>query len=87
MQLPTIRNAERLPIFLKVAQVCAILGVSRQFVHQMLARGDFPSIQIDRIIRIPRDEFFRWLAGRERAKGNVRVRTGAAAAVEEAPTA
>lgn len=71
MQLPTIRKAERLPLFLKVNQVCAILGVSKQFVHQLIQRDDFPAIRIERIIRVPRDDFFAWVAQRQAAKAAV----------------
>jgi len=44
------------------------LGVSRQTVHRILARGELPSLQIGRRRLVRLDAVRRWLAGHEVAR-------------------
>jgi excisionase family DNA binding protein len=62
MAICTVRDVQELPVMLTVAQVQAILGISRVKAYELTRRAGFPVVRLTRVVRIPRDAFFRWLA-------------------------
>lgn len=50
---PTPVGASSAPTFLTVAEVAAMLRVSKMTVYRMVHSGDLPAIQVGRSFRVP----------------------------------
>ena len=55
------RSFEELPMFLNVATVSQILGISTSSGYELMHEKDFPSIKIGNRILVPRDRLKEWL--------------------------
>lgn len=58
---PTVKNFDELPLCLTVKDLQSALGISRPVAYELVNTKNFPSFRIGRVIRIPKDEFRRWL--------------------------
>jgi excisionase family DNA binding protein len=56
---------------LTVAQVQEVLGLGKAKAYEVVHQAGFPALRIGKVIRVPRDAFFRWLE--ERAIQTVEV--------------
>ena len=61
MSVPLSTIREELPLVLKVKHLQAILNCSRVAVYQLVHRRDFPALRMGKSIRVPRDQFFKWM--------------------------
>ena len=55
--LPTSPSASGAPSFLTVAEVAAMLRVSKMTVYRMVHSGDLPAMQVGRSFRVPSAPF------------------------------
>lgn len=60
--LPTPSGASRAPSFLTVAEVAAMLRVSKMTVYRMVHSGDLPAMQVGRSFRVPQRAVEEYLA-------------------------
>lgn len=59
---PTLyRSFDDLPMFLNVATVAKLLGISQSSGYELMHERDFPAIKIGSRIVIPRDKLVAWL--------------------------
>ena len=59
---PTLyRSFDDLPMFLNVATVSKVLGISQSSGYELMHERDFPAIKIGSRIVIPRDKLVAWL--------------------------
>ena len=60
--LPTSPSASGAPSFLTVAEVAAMLRVSKMTVYRMVHSGDLPAMQVGRSFRVPERAVHDYLA-------------------------
>ena len=60
--LPTSPSASGAPSFLTVAEVAAMLRVSKMTVYRMVHSGDLPAMQVGRSFRVPERAVHEYLA-------------------------
>jgi excisionase family DNA binding protein len=48
-------------LLLKPAEVCALVGVGKSKVYELLAAGVIPSVRVGKSVRIPADRLRRWV--------------------------
>jgi excisionase family DNA binding protein len=53
-----------LPPVLTVAQVQEVLGLGKAKAYEVVHQAAFPALRFGKVIRVPRDAFFRWLEER-----------------------
>ena len=58
------KTFDDLPMFLNVATVAKVLGISTSTGYELMHEKDFPSIKIGSRILVPRDKFKVWLDDR-----------------------
>lgn len=58
------KTFDDLPMFLNVATVAKVLGISTSTGYDLMHEKDFPSIKIGSRILVPRDKFKAWLDDR-----------------------
>lgn len=58
------KTFDDLPMFLNVATVAKVLGISTSTCYELMHEKDFPSIKIGSRILVPRDKFKAWLDDR-----------------------
>lgn len=58
------KTFDDLPLFLNVATVAKVLGISTSTGYELMHEKDFPSIKIGSRILVPRDKFKAWLDDR-----------------------
>lgn len=58
------KTFDDLPMFLNVATVAKVLGISTSTGYELMHEKDFPSIKIGSRILVPRDKFKAWLDDR-----------------------
>jgi len=56
------------PLLLSVAQVAALLGLSRAKVYSLIENEGLPVIEFGRALRVSPDSLRQWLQQRERRK-------------------
>jgi excisionase family DNA binding protein len=61
MDQVTYKSFDELPMFLNVATVSKVLGISNSSGYVLMHEKDFPSIKIGSRILVPRDKFKDWL--------------------------
>ena len=61
MDQVTYKSFDELPMFLNVATVSKVLGISNSSGYMLMHEKDFPSIKIGSRILVPRDKFKDWL--------------------------
>ena len=54
-------SLEELPLMMNMADVAAVLGISRAGAYKLAHSADFPSIQIGKRIVVSREKFLEWL--------------------------
>lgn len=50
-----------LPSVLKPADVSRFLNISPRYAYEIMARSDFPTLQIGRSKRVMREDFLKWV--------------------------
>lgn len=55
------RTYDDLPMFLNVATVAKLLGISQSSGYELIHEKDFPAIKIGSRIVVPRDKLVAWL--------------------------
>ena len=54
-------SLEELPLMMNMADVAAVLGISRAGAYKLAHSADFPAFQIGRRIVVSRENFLGWL--------------------------
>ena len=55
------RTYDDLPMFLNVATVAKLLGISQSSGYELMHEKDFPAIKIGNRILVPRDKLKEWV--------------------------
>ncbi len=63
-----IKDQENLPLILSVPHTQEITQISSQKVYELTHFKGFPAIRLGKIIRIPRQAFFKWLTEQTEGK-------------------
>ena len=58
-------NREEYPVILQVSHVKELLGVAPSTVYELFKAPDFPAIVINSRKLVYRDQFFKWLDGKQ----------------------
>ena len=61
MKETVIKNFDELPMFISVATVAKLFGISQSSGYELMHDKDFPSIKIGSSILVPRDKPKDWL--------------------------
>ena len=61
MRTSTVKTYEELPLFLSVAIVSDLLGISPSSCYELMRTRDFPMLRIGNRIVIPRDDLRGWV--------------------------
>ena len=72
MPADTMPDVQTLPPVLTMRDVQDYLGISRPKTYELAHTQGFPVVRFERVIRVPRDAFLRWLdeqAGNETRNG------------------
>ena len=52
---------DELPLMLSVAEVAAVLGISRAGAYELVHGNEFPALKIGSRIVVPKDKFLAWI--------------------------
>ena len=52
---------DELPLMLSVAEVTAVLGISRAGAYELVHGNEFPALKIGSRIVVPKDKFLAWI--------------------------
>lgn len=55
------KTYDDLPMFINVATVAKLLGISQSSAYELMHEKDFPAIKIGSRIVVPRDKLVAWL--------------------------
>ena len=61
MKHSTYTSYDELPLMLSVAEVAAVLGISRAGAYELVHGKGFPALKIGSRIVVPRDKFLAWI--------------------------
>ena len=61
MKHSTYTSYDDLPLMLSVAEVAAVLGISRAGAYDLVRSSGFPALKIGSRIIVPRDKFLAWI--------------------------
>ena len=61
MKHSTYTSYDELPLMLSVAEVAAVLGISRAGAYELVHGNGFPALKIGSRIVVPRDKFLAWI--------------------------
>ena len=61
-------SLEELPLMMNMAEVAAVLGISRAGAYKLAHNEAFPAFQIGRRIVVSREKFLNWLNGQSEEK-------------------
>lgn len=66
MEIEAVENhrrleADELPPVLTVSEVAQYLRISRTMAYELTKHKDFPAVRVGRAVRVPRDNFLRWI--------------------------
>ena len=61
MNKTTYKTFDELPMFLNVATVAKLLGISQSSGYELMHEKEFPSLKIGSRILVPRDKLRDWL--------------------------
>ena len=61
MKHSTYTSYDELPLMLSVAEVAAVLGISRAGAYELAHSDGFPALKIGSRIVVPRDKFLAWI--------------------------
>ena len=58
------KSYDELPLMLTVADVAAVLGISRTGAYELVRGEDFPRLNIGARIIVPKEQFIQWIRTR-----------------------
>ena len=61
MKHSTYTSYDDLPLMLSVAEVAAVLGISRAGAYELTRSSGFPALKIGSRIVVPKDKFLAWI--------------------------
>ena len=61
MKHSTYTSYDELPLMLSVAEVAAVLGISRAGAYELARSNSFPALKIGSRIVVPKDKFLAWI--------------------------
>ena len=61
MKHSTYTSYDDLPLMLSVAEVAAVLGISRAGAYELARSSGFPALKIGSRIVVPKEAFIRWV--------------------------
>ena len=61
MKHSTYTSYDELPLMLSVAEVAAVLGISRAGAYELARSNRFPALKIGSRIVVPKDKFLAWI--------------------------
>ena len=61
MKHSTYTSYDELPLMLSVAEVAAVLGISRAGAYELVHGNEFPALKIGSRIVVPKDKFLAWI--------------------------
>ena len=61
LQVENVKDEQRVE-YLTISQIASRLGVTPQAMYQRAQRGDFEVVAIGRALRVPKEDFERWLS-------------------------
>ena len=61
MKRSEYRSYDELPLMLSVADVSAVLGISRAGAYELVKTDGFPSMKLGARIIVPKEEFVSWI--------------------------
>ena len=61
MKHSTYTSYDDLPLMLSVAEVAAVLGISRAGAYELARSNSFPALKIGSRIVVPKDKFLAWI--------------------------
>ncbi|TFB14112.1 DNA-binding protein [Filobacillus milosensis] len=60
------KKMEDLPMYLTATEISDLLQISKPTAYEMMKKDDFPLAKFGKIMRVNRDQFFKWLSNQER---------------------
>lgn len=60
MKESAYKNYDELPLFLNVATVAKVLGVSPSSGYELMHESDFPVLKIGSRLVVPKEKFMEW---------------------------
>jgi predicted DNA-binding transcriptional regulator AlpA len=57
-----LMEKDQYPLILKVGDIQEILGIGKAAAYSLMDQKGFPCTKIGRLKRVPRDQFFEWIA-------------------------
>ena len=73
MKHSTYTSYEELPLMLSVAEVAAVLGISRAGAYELARSSGFPALKIGSRIVVPKDKFLAWIDANSGSKKRTAV--------------
>ena len=61
MKESAYKNYDELPLFLNVATVAKVLGISPSSGYELMHETDFPVLKIDNRMVVPKGKFVEWV--------------------------
>ena len=61
MKHSTYTSYDELPLMLSVAEVAAVLDISRAGAYELARSNSFPALKIGSRIVVPKDKFLAWI--------------------------
>ena len=61
MKESAYKNYDELPLFLNVATVAKVLGISPSSGYELMHETDFPVLKIDNRMVVPKEKFVEWV--------------------------
>ena len=61
MKESTYKNYDELPLFLNVATVAKVLGISPSSGYELMHESDFPVLKIGNRMVVPKEKFVEWV--------------------------
>ena len=62
MKESAYKNYDELPLFLNVATVAKVLGVSPSSGYELMHESDFPVLKIGSRLVVPKEKFVEWVS-------------------------
>lgn len=73
MKHSTYTSYDELPLMLSVAEVAAVLGISRAGAYELARSSDYPALKIGSRIVVPKDKFLAWIDANSGSKKRTAV--------------
>ena len=69
MKRSEYRSYDELPLMLSVADVSAVLGISRAGAYELVKTDGFPSMKLGARIIVPKETFISWIKRQSSVEG------------------